>query len=89
MSLTIRPGEVLGLVGESGSGKSQTAFSILGLLPSTARILSGSIRFEEVVLVRDGEVDANAVLGIRGRRIAYIPQEPMSNLDPAFTIGTS
>ena len=87
VSLTIRPGEVLGLVGESGSGKSQTAFSILGLLPRTARILSGSIRFEEAVLVRDGEVDVNAVLGIRGRRIAYIPQEPMSNLDPAFTIG--
>ena len=87
VSLTIRPGEVLGLVGESGSGKSQTAFSILGLLPRTARILSGSIRFEEAVLVRDGEVDVKAVLGIRGRRIAYIPQEPMSNLDPAFTIG--
>jgi ABC-type dipeptide/oligopeptide/nickel transport system ATPase component/ABC-type dipeptide/oligopeptide/nickel transport system permease subunit len=87
VSLSIRPGEVLGLVGESGSGKSQTAFSILGLLPRTARILSGSIRFEDTVLVRDGEVDAKAVLGIRGRRIAYIPQEPMSNLDPAFTIG--
>ncbi|WP_322411233.1 dipeptide/oligopeptide/nickel ABC transporter permease/ATP-binding protein [Microbacterium invictum] len=87
VSLTIRPGEVLGLVGESGSGKSQTAFSILGLLPRNARILSGSIRFEESVLVRDGEVDTKAVLGIRGRRIAYIPQEPMSNLDPAFTIG--
>ena len=87
VSLTIRPGEVLGLVGESGSGKSQTAFSILGLLPRTARILSGSIRFEESVLVRDGEVDTKAVLDIRGRRIAYIPQEPMSNLDPAFTIG--
>ena len=87
VSLTIRPGEVLGLVGESGSGKSQTAFSILGLLPRTARILSGSIRFEESVLVRDGDVDTKAILGIRGRRIAYIPQEPMSNLDPAFTIG--
>lgn len=87
LSLTIRPGEVLGLVGESGSGKSQTAFSILGLLPRNARILSGSIRFEEAVLVRDGQVDPKAVLGVRGRRIAYIPQEPMSNLDPAFTIG--
>ncbi|MCR2785078.1 MULTISPECIES: dipeptide/oligopeptide/nickel ABC transporter permease/ATP-binding protein [unclassified Microbacterium] len=87
VSLTIRPGEVLGLVGESGSGKSQTAFSILGLLPSTARILSGSIRFEDAVLVRDGVVDVKAVRGIQGRRIAYIPQEPMSNLDPAFTIG--
>ncbi|MEV8357846.1 dipeptide/oligopeptide/nickel ABC transporter permease/ATP-binding protein [Microbacterium sp. NPDC076895] len=87
VSLTIRPGEVLGLVGESGSGKSQTAFSILGLLPRTARILAGSVRFEESVLVRDGVVDTKAVLGIRGRRIAYIPQEPMSNLDPAFTIG--
>jgi ABC-type dipeptide/oligopeptide/nickel transport system ATPase component/ABC-type dipeptide/oligopeptide/nickel transport system permease subunit len=87
VSLTIRSGEVLGLVGESGSGKSQTAFSILGLLPRTARILSGSIRFEDTVLVRDGVADVKAMFGIRGRRIAYIPQEPMSNLDPAFTIG--
>jgi ABC-type dipeptide/oligopeptide/nickel transport system ATPase component/ABC-type dipeptide/oligopeptide/nickel transport system permease subunit len=87
VSLSIRPGEVLGLVGESGSGKSQTAFSILGLLPRTARILSGSIRFEESVLVRDGDVDTKAIGGTRGRRIAYIPQEPMSNLDPTFTIG--
>lgn len=87
VSLTIRPGEVLGLVGESGSGKSQTAFSILGLLPRTASILSGSIRFEDAILVRDGQADAKALTSSRGRRIAYIPQEPMSNLDPAFTIG--
>lgn len=87
VSLSIRPGEVLGLVGESGSGKSQTAFSILGLLPQTARILSGSIRFEDELLVKDGTPDTKVVRRVRGRRIAYIPQEPMSNLDPAFTIG--
>lgn len=88
VSLTIAEGEVLGLVGESGSGKSQTAFSILGLLPPTARILSGAILFRDDVLVRGGTRNAALMKGLRGRRIAYIPQEPMSNLDPAFTIGS-
>ncbi|GAA0486156.1 dipeptide/oligopeptide/nickel ABC transporter permease/ATP-binding protein [Microbacterium aurantiacum] len=87
VSLSIRSGEVLGLVGESGSGKSQTAFSILGLLPRTAKILGGSVRFDDIHLVRDGVVATERYRQIRGKRIAYIPQEPMSNLDPAFTIG--
>ena len=82
-------GEILGIVGESGSGKSQTAFSILGLLPDNARIASGSIQFDGNYTVAPGEdrVSQERLAKLRGQRISYIPQEPMSNLDPAFTIG--
>lgn len=82
--------EVLGIVGESGSGKSQTAFSILGLLPDNALITQGSIQFAGSYTVAPGEdqVSQERVGPLRGKRIAYIPQEPMSNLDPAFTVGS-
>jgi peptide/nickel transport system ATP-binding protein/peptide/nickel transport system permease protein len=76
---------VHGLIGESGSGKTQTAWSVLRLLPSGGQILAGSV-------LLDGEDLANAsnaaMQDIRGGRIAYIPQEPMSNLDPSFTVGS-
>jgi len=85
VNLDINKGEVVGLIGESGSGKTQTAFSILGLLPKGGRIVSGSILFEgqDLVNLPTAKYD-----GIRGAKISYIPQEPMSNLDPSFTIGT-
>ena len=82
-TFSIGEGEVLGLVGESGSGKSQTAFSILGLLPSAGTITSGSIRFDGRDITALGERRMRA---LRGREIAYVPQEPMSNLDPGFRI---
>ncbi|MGV8880919.1 MAG: dipeptide/oligopeptide/nickel ABC transporter permease/ATP-binding protein [Rhodoglobus sp.] len=85
VSLDIRRGEVHGLIGESGSGKTQTAFSILGLLPAGGRVVSGSIDFDGTNLAGLGN---KGYRGIRGARIAYIPQEPMSNLDSAFTIGS-
>jgi len=84
VDLDVRRGEIHGLVGESGSGKSQIAFSTLGILPREAVILGGSI-------LLDGEdllADEARMRAARGRRIAYIPQEPMSNLDPSFTIGS-
>ena len=89
VSFFVDRGEVLGIVGESGSGKSQTAFSILGLLPSNAVIASGHIIFDgnELVSANDGAISAKDMAQFRGKRIAYIPQEPMSNLDPAFTVG--
>ncbi|WP_395403478.1 dipeptide/oligopeptide/nickel ABC transporter permease/ATP-binding protein [Arthrobacter sp. UC242_113] len=89
VSFHVDRGEILGIVGESGSGKSQTAFSILGLLPDNARIVAGSIQFDGNYTVGPGEdrVDQARLSRLRGRRISYIPQEPMSNLDPAFTIG--
>jgi peptide/nickel transport system permease protein len=85
VNLTVRRGEVHGLVGESGSGKTQTAFSILRLLPQGGRITGGSIFFEGKDLAHLSEKEMTKV---RGKRIAYIPQEPMSNLDAASTIGS-
>ena len=85
VDLDIRKGEVHGLIGESGSGKTQTAWGVLGLLPRGGRVTDGTIRYEGTRLDTLGEREYTA---IRGKRIGYIPQEPMSNLDPAFTIGS-
>jgi peptide/nickel transport system permease protein len=85
VDLKIHKGEVVGLIGESGSGKTQTAFSVLGLLPAGGRVVAGSIQFEGQELRGAASKTYDK---IRGGRISYIPQEPMSNLDPSFTIGT-
>ncbi|KAB1650600.1 dipeptide/oligopeptide/nickel ABC transporter permease/ATP-binding protein [Pseudoclavibacter endophyticus] len=84
VDLHVARGEVLGLVGESGSGKSQTAFSILGLLPAGGRARARSIRYDGVDLEALGPMQRRQ---LRGTDMAYIPQEPMSNLDPSFRIG--
>ncbi|PPL20397.1 dipeptide/oligopeptide/nickel ABC transporter permease/ATP-binding protein [Microterricola pindariensis] len=84
VSLSVNEGEVLGLVGESGSGKTQTAFAILGLLPEEAQIAGGALFFRGEDLIGMPE---KARVKLRGKSIAYIPQEPMSNLDPAFRVG--
>lgn len=84
VSLDIRRGEVHGLIGESGSGKTQTAFAVLGLLPRGGHVTAGSILYEGTELAGG---DDRSYAGLRGKRIGYIPQEPMSNLDPSFTIG--
>ena len=85
VSLRVERGQILGLVGESGSGKSQTAFSILGLLPGQADMTAGTLSFAGVDLLGMTPKERNR---LRGARIGYIPQEPMSNLDPAFRIGS-
>lgn len=85
VSLDIRRGEVHGLIGESGSGKTQTAFAVLGLLPRGGTVTGGSILYEGTELADASE---RVYSGVRGKRIGYIPQEPMSNLDPSFTIGS-
>lgn len=85
VSLGVRRGEVLGLVGESGSGKSQTAFAILGLLPPEAHVDFSAMTFDGIELGTLSPAQRNA---LRGKRISYIPQEPMSNLDPSFKIGS-
>jgi peptide/nickel transport system permease protein len=83
VDLDVAAGEVHALIGESGSGKTQTAWATLGLLPAGGRIVAGSITFDgEVLTGRAGALDR-----LRGRRIAYVPQEPLSNLDPSYTIG--
>lgn len=85
VDLDVAPGEILGLVGESGSGKTQTAFSVLGILPEGGAVTRGSVTVEGEEVVGLPEKRHRA---LRGRVVAYVPQEPMSNLDPAFTIGS-
>ncbi len=84
ISLYLERGEVLGIVGESGSGKSQTSFAILGLLPPGARVSADRLQLDEVDLRTAGE---RQLQSLRGTKMAYIPQEPLSNLDPSFTVG--
>ncbi|WP_327583712.1 dipeptide/oligopeptide/nickel ABC transporter permease/ATP-binding protein [Nonomuraea sp. NBC_00507] len=84
VSLDVAHGEVVGLVGESGSGKTQVALSVLDLLPTGGEVTSGAIALAgEPLLGRP----ASFLRTVRGRRIGYIPQEPMSNLDPSFRVG--
>ena len=85
VSFSIGRGRSLGLVGESGCGKSVTALSIMGLVPQPpGRIVSGEIRFEGTDLLRES---AAAMRDLRGNQMAMIFQEPMTSLNPAFTIG--
>jgi len=85
ISLTIDQGRTHALVGESGSGKSVTALSILRLLEETNQVCSsGSIRFEDQEIT---SLDKEAIRAIRGNRIAMIFQEPMTSLNPVYTIG--
>jgi oligopeptide/dipeptide ABC transporter ATP-binding protein len=85
VDLDVRSGEVLGLVGESGSGKSVTALSVLRLIPSPpGRIVSGEIQFKGRNLLALPWEDIRKV---RGREISMIFQEPMTSLNPVFTIG--
>jgi peptide/nickel transport system ATP-binding protein len=83
LSFDLNKGETLGIVGESGSGKSTVALAILGLLPKGA-LLDGSIRCEGHELLGRPEKE---LARVRGGTIAYIPQDPLSSLNPAFTIG--
>jgi oligopeptide/dipeptide ABC transporter ATP-binding protein len=84
VSFSITEKKTLGIVGESGCGKSITAFSLINLLPATGRIVEGSIRFEgEDVL----SFDKTRIRNFRGRDISFIFQNPMTSLDPVFTVG--
>jgi peptide/nickel transport system ATP-binding protein len=82
ISFSLERGETLGIVGESGCGKSITVMSLMGLLPSTAKV-TGSIRFDDTELVGR---DEKAMCQIRGNRIGMIFQEPMTALNPVHTI---
>ncbi|MGE0393289.1 MAG: ABC transporter ATP-binding protein [Vicinamibacterales bacterium] len=85
VDLEIREGEVLGLVGESGSGKSVTALSILRLIPDPpGRIVAGEIRFQGRNLL---DLPIEAMRTVRGSQISMVFQEPMTSLNPVFTIG--
>jgi peptide/nickel transport system ATP-binding protein len=86
VSLSLGKGEVLGLIGESGSGKTTTARSILRILPSSARITSGSVIFmgRDLLTMQERELNSE----IRGRRITLVPQDPFNSLNPVFSVGT-
>lgn len=85
VNLTVNEGEIVGVVGETGSGKSITAMSILRLIPSPpARMLAGKIWFEDQEI---SSLDEEKMREIRGKKIAMIFQEPMTSLNPTFTVG--
>ena len=83
--LTIYPGQKVAIVGESGSGKSTSAMAVLGLLPGTGKVTHGSIKLRGEELTN---LDEKGWQKIRGNRIGLVPQDPMSNLNPVWRIGT-
>jgi peptide/nickel transport system ATP-binding protein len=84
VSLQLEPGKILGLVGESGGGKTMVCKAILGVLPESARVEAGAIRFEGRELL---SLPASERRGLLGRSIAMILQNPMTALNPAYRIG--
>ena len=84
VSFNLERGRVLGIVGESGSGKSVTAYSIMQILAGTGKIVGGSIKFDGQDLVGTGE---KVMKDIRGNKISIIFQDPMTSLNPTYTIG--
>ena len=84
VSFNLDAGKVLGIVGESGSGKSVTAYSIMQILEKTGKVVSGSVKFDGQELVGIGE---EGMKKIRGNKISIIFQDPMTSLNPTYTIG--
>jgi peptide/nickel transport system ATP-binding protein len=84
VSFDLFPGETLAIVGESGSGKSTTASAIIGLLPGTGHVTGGSITLDGRDLTKAKRTEMEH---IRGREIGFVPQDPMSNLNPVWSIG--
>jgi peptide/nickel transport system ATP-binding protein len=84
VDLEVRPGTTLGLVGESGCGKSVTSLAIMGLLPPATAAISGRVLFDDIDLLA---LPDRAMRDLRGDRIAMVFQEPMTSLNPSYTIG--
>ena len=84
VSFNLERGKVLGIVGESGSGKSVTAYSIMQILASTGKIVGGSIKLDGQELVNAGE---KVMQEVRGNKVSIIFQDPMTSLNPTYTIG--
>ncbi len=85
VSFAVEAGKLMGLVGESGSGKTATVLSVMRLLPESARVMGGEVLLEGHDLLKLSEAEMRAV---RGAQIAMIFQEPMTSLNPVFTIGS-
>lgn len=84
VGLTVYPGQTVAIVGESGSGKTTTANAILDLLPGTGRVTAGSIEFDGKDLTK---LSAKEIRQLRGTGIGLVPQDPMSNLNPLWSVG--
>lgn len=84
VDLTVLPGQTVAVVGESGSGKSTTAAAVLGLLPPGGRITAGRVVFDGRDITG---ADRRLLRSIRGRSIGYVPQDPMTNLNPVWKVG--
>jgi peptide/nickel transport system ATP-binding protein len=84
-SLTVYPGQTVAIVGESGSGKSTTAHAIIDLLPGRGVVTGGQILFEGHEIT---QADKDVILALRGSSIGLVPQDPMSNLNPLWKVGT-
>jgi peptide/nickel transport system ATP-binding protein len=84
VNLTVARGQTLGIVGESGSGKSVTSLAVMGLLPKTSAEVSGRVTFDGVSLLNLPDRDLR---DLRGDRMAMIFQEPMTSLNPSYTVG--
>ena len=84
MNITLYRGQSLAIVGESGSGKSTTAHAIINLLPGTGKVTGGQILLDGQDLTK---ATPKEMEDIRGRRIGFVPQDPMSNLNPVWSIG--
>lgn len=85
VSFNLERGKVLGIVGESGSGKSVTAYSIMQILAGTGKIVGGSIKLDGQELVNAGE---KVMKDVRGNKVSIIFQDPMTSLNPTYTIGS-
>ena len=83
-NLTLYPGQSVAIVGESGSGKSTLAHAVIGLLPGTGRVTGGTIRFQGRDITHPS---AQELTALRGSSIGLVPQDPMSNLNPVWSIG--
>ncbi|MDW7710038.1 MAG: ABC transporter ATP-binding protein [Deferrisomatales bacterium] len=84
VSLSLKRGETLALVGESGCGKSVTALSVIGLVPSPGRVTGGRVLFDGRDLT---SLSSRALRSVRGREVGMVFQEPMTSLNPVFTVG--
>jgi oligopeptide/dipeptide ABC transporter ATP-binding protein len=85
VSMSVQPGEIVGLIGESGSGKTIAALSVLGLLPRGACVTGGAIRLDGTSVL---DLSPRQLRALRGDRVAFIPQDALRALNPGLTVGT-